>query len=266
MIMALSLADFQDHFAAALLDAAPLMSSVEDQSVLAALTSQRGFAVYRNTVMKGCIDTLHANYPAVARLVGDEWFRAAAAIYARMHPPQDTRMLYYGIDFADFLANFEPAAELTYLPHVARLDRLWTDAHAARDEAPLDPAALAGIAPEALAGTVLHPHAAARWLWCADQPAYTIWHRNRSNDTDDSEIAWQGEGALLVRPHAAVTWLPLDAAGCAFMDACNSGCTLTDAANAAVAVQPDTDLAQLLATLLNAGAFGRAGSAPTRHA
>jgi hypothetical protein len=32
---------------------------------------QPGFAVYRNTVLKGCIDALQANYPTVHALVGD---------------------------------------------------------------------------------------------------------------------------------------------------------------------------------------------------
>jgi len=31
--------------------------------------------------MKGCVDALEANFPAVARLVGKEWFRAAATEY-----------------------------------------------------------------------------------------------------------------------------------------------------------------------------------------
>ena len=101
--------------------------------------------------MKGCIDALQANYPSVARLVGDEWFRAAAAIFAREQLPAQATLLYYGEGFAEFLARFAPAAELPYLPGVARLDRCWTESHAAPDESALAPAALAGLAPGALA-------------------------------------------------------------------------------------------------------------------
>lgn len=252
--MIAKLAHFQDRFAQALFASEP-----DAGTEIAALARQPGFSVYRNTVMKGCIDALQANYPSVTRLVGEEWLRAAAAIYARAHPPQDARMLYYGEDFPDFLARFEPAADLPYLPDVARLDRLWTEAHAALDEAPLDPAALAGQAPEALAGMVLHPHPAARWRWFADQPIYTIWRRNREGLDDGSEIEWRGEGALLVRPREAVAWIALDAAGCAFMDACMAGRPLADAAAAALGMQQDIDLARLLSTLLDTGAFGRIG-------
>jgi len=249
-----ALARFQDAFAHAL-----FVPETEPTAVIpphvAALTAQPAFAVYRNTVMKGCIDALQANYPAVARLVGEEWFRAAAAIHVREALPTDPTLLRYGTAFSDFLARFEPAARLPYLPGVARLDRFWTEAHAAPDEDTLDPAALAGLAPDKLACTVLHPHPAARWAWFADGPIYTIWSRNRTNAPADADLDWRSEGALLVRPRDAVEWIALDAAGCAFLDACAAGETLAEAAQAALRARGEADLTQLMSTLLEAGAF-----------
>jgi hypothetical protein len=55
----------------------------------------------------------------------------------------------------------------------------------------------------------------------------------------------------------AVEHVALDAAACAFLDACAAGGTLADAAAAALAVNAETDLAHLMAQLLEAGAFGR---------
>ena len=256
MTMNSALTRFQDGFAQALRAPDPAAAPGLAPGI-AALARQPGFAVYRNTVMKGCIDALQANYPSVARLVGDEWFRAAAAMFARAQLPAQATLLYYGEAFADFLARFEPAAELPYLPGVARLDRCWTEAHAAPDEPALAPAALASLAPEALAAKVLHPHAAARWAWFAGQPVYTIWQRNREATDDEHDIDWRGEGALLARPRGVVQWMPLDAAGCAFLDACAAGRPLKEAADAAVGVREDADLAGLMKTLLEAGAFGR---------
>jgi hypothetical protein len=246
-----TLARFQDAFAHALLapEAGPASSVV-------ALTAQPAFAVYRNTVMKGCIDALQANYSTVARLVGEEWFRAAAALYVRETLPADPTLLRYGASFADFVARFEPAAELPYLPGVARLDRLWTEAHAAPDETALDPAAVAALAPDDLACVIVRPHAAARWAWFEEGPIHTIWSRNRTDSTPDGDIDWRPEGALLARPRDTVKWQALDAAGCAFLDACAAGGTLDRAAQAALEVQENADLAQLMSTLLVSGAFG----------
>jgi hypothetical protein len=252
----MNLQRFQDGFARALL-AAELQPD-DHAPEIARLVAQPAFAVYRNTVMKGCIDALQANYPSVARLVGEEWFRAAAAIFVRAHLPAHPTLAVYGDGFADFLAGFEPATELPYLPGVARLDRFWTEAHTAPDEVPIEAAAVARLEPDELARTALRPHASARWSWFDALPIATLWRRNRyPADDDPSEIDWHGEGLLVARPGSAVENVDLDVAGCAFLDACATGGTLGDAAAAALAADAQADLARLMARLLEAGAFGQ---------
>ena len=242
---------FQDAFARALF--AP--DAVTDPAVRQ-LAAQPAFAVYRNTVMKGCIDALEANFPAVARLVGSEWFRAAAALHVAASPPRDGRLLHYGEGFADFLQGFAPATELPYLPDVARLDALWREAHAAGDAPLLDAAWLSRQAPERLAALVLRLHPAAHWAWFDQQPIYSIWSRNRGDGrVEDEELVWRGEGALLTRPADAVTWRPISQAGCAFLDACANGLPLGEAAEQALALDGDCDLAALLEALLRPGVF-----------
>lgn len=246
----IALSRFQDAFADALL-AAEHDTSAEFSS----LTAQPGFAVYRNTVMKGCIDALQANYPAVVRLVGEEWFRAAAAIHVRRTPPLEPMLLQYSARFADFLAGFEPAAELPYLPDVARLDRYWTEAHCERTVKPFDPAVLARRSVESLDNVVLHLHPATRWSWFPDAPIFTLWSRNRAERVYQQDFDWDGEGALITRPGDTVLWTGLDAGGCAFLDACAGGGTLKVAAGAALQAQADADLASLMSLLVEWGAF-----------
>jgi Putative DNA-binding domain len=247
--MTSELTRFQDDFVQA------LWAPGSAQAHLRKLVEQPGFQIYRNTVLKSCIDALQANYPAVLRLVGEDWFRAAADVHVRAQPPRDARLLMYGMDFPAFLRDFAPAADLPYLSGVARLDRCWTESHMAADAAALAPTALAALPPEQLGRLVLQPHPAARWAWFDDLPIYTLWQRNRDGEESGDELVWSGEGALLTRPAGAVTWVSLDAAGCAFMDACAAGLTLAQAASAALARHADTDLARLMATLLQAGAF-----------
>jgi hypothetical protein len=261
----LSLAQFQHAFAAALASGADdEAQAAAADALVASLVAQPAFAVYRNTVMKGCVDALQANYPAVSRLVGDDWFRAAAVVFARAQPPRQPALVDYGVGFADFLADFEPARELPYLSDVARLDRFWTEAHVARDEVPVAAEALARLPPARLAKTCLRPHASARWAWFDELPIATIWDRNRDggegrHGTGDAneEIPWQGEGMLIVRPEAEVRWTSLGQADCAFLDACAAGGTLAEAAAAALAADPGADLCASMARLLEAGAFGQ---------
>lgn len=245
-----ALTRFQDAFAHALLT--PGQPAPAD---IAPLVDAPAFAVYRNTVMKGCIDALQANYPAVTRLVGETWFRDAAAIFVRQSLPAEPMLVSYGAEFPRFLESFEPASELPYLPDVARLDRYWGEAHCAPDAAVLEPRILAGVSPDQLGTMALTPHPAARWAWFDALPIYTIWSRNRRDQVPEGEIAWRGEGALITRPSEAVQWIELGAADCAFMDACAAGKPLAEATLAALTVQENVDLTRLMATLLGSGAF-----------
>lgn len=259
--MTVPLAEYQAAFARALLADDPRAVAPE----LATLVAQPGFLVYRNTVFKGCIDALQANYPSVARLVGDEWFRGAAAVFVRGRLPAHPALIDYGTGFAQFLAAFAPAAELPYLPGVAELDRCWTEAHIAADGPFLEAATLAALSPTQMGELALTPHAAARWRWFGDQPIFTIWRRNRGDGDPTADLDWHSEGALLTRPFEAVQWMPLSAGGIAFLDRCAADASIEQSAGAALEVEPDLDLARLIQQLLAAGAFSTLAPATIRE-
>jgi hypothetical protein len=242
------LAAFQDGFAR-------ILVTEKADPEYAALVCQPGFSVYRNTVMKGCMDALQANFPAVVKLVGEPWFREAARIYVSERPPLDARLLFYGEDFPDFLSGFPPAADWPYLPGVARLDRFWIECQTALDDEAQDPAKLLTLAPDALGATVVRPRAMTRWKWFDGMPVYTIWCVNRSDGRCHDELEWRGEGALLVRRGMEVRWMEVGPEHCAFLDACAAGLPLADAAAAAIEANADADIPQLIATLLSAGAL-----------
>ncbi|MFP6560040.1 DNA-binding domain-containing protein [Paraburkholderia sp. B3] len=249
-----TLTGFQDDFVRA------LHGAPAEDSRVAGLILQPGFAVYRNTVFKGCVDALQANFPTVERLVGVDWFRSAALIYAQATPPDDARLLLYGATFPAFLAGFEPARELPWLADVARLDRFWVEAHVAADEPALAAAEVARYAPEAFAQRVLKPHASARWAWFGAHPVYTIWRTNREAVALPEELAWHGEGALVLRAGASVTWRALGQGACALLDACAAGRELGEATLEALEAEPALDLAVLFSELFADGAFSAAMS------
>lgn len=239
-----TLADFQRRFAAALL--------AEPGAVaLDAVAVQPGFAVYRNTVMRGAIDALAANFPTVLQLVGVEWFERAARDFVRSNLPREGSLAAYGEGFAEALKALTEADELPYLPGVARLDRAWTEAHLAADAQVLDAARLAGLSPEALLETVFVPHPSARWLSFDALPAFTIWRRHRERLRLDDDLAWQDESGLVVRPSGEVAWLAIDADAAAFLSACAQGLSFADATDRA------DGAAAWLPALVAAGAFTR---------
>jgi hypothetical protein len=239
-----ALTQFQDGFARALYGDG-------DADGLAA---QPGFRIYRNTVLRACIDALQANFPSVQRLVGAAWFEEAARAYAERCPPDDGRLLHYGGDFDAFLAARPEAGQLPYLPGVAQLDRSWREAHVAADAAGLAPQAVAALPAEQLAGARVSVHPSARWHWFEAWPVYSIWCAQR-DAVPVPELAWRGEGALLLRHGGQVHRHALGLGGCVLLQACSNGITLQAAAAQAQQAEPTLALAATFATLLGAGAF-----------
>ena len=242
-----SLGQFQDAF----IDALYQRPAPE----LDVLTSQAAFAVYRNTVLKGCVDALCDNYPSVERLVGTPWMRAAAAEYAWRSPPTDARMARYGAAFPAFLADLESARELPYLADVARLDRDWLEVFCAPTEPSLELTSLLGMTASDLGGLCLQPRRAVRWRWFETQPVYSLWHYSREGLDWPEELPWIGEGALLVAGSEGVVGLSLEKGGCAFLDACAAGHVLDQVSTLALEAQPDLDFTDLLGRLLRANVF-----------
>lgn len=200
--MNLTLSQFQDAFVAAL--------QGRPAPGLAALTEQPAFAVYRNTVMAGCVEALCDNFPSVLALVGREWMEAAAAAYARQAPPDDPRLIHYGAAFADFLEQAQAQHGVPYLAAVARLDARWNEAFSALDAPCLDLAELAGMTAGDLARSVLYPRDNARWHWCAAHPAYRLWRCGREQLAWADDQPWAGEGVLFVGGPEGVSHQPLE--------------------------------------------------------
>jgi len=130
--------------------------------------------IYRNTFVAGVTKALRLSYPAVHRLVGNDFFEGAAALFIAQHPPCAAYLDEYGADFPQFLRGFQPAAALEYLADVARLEWAVNRAIHAADIEPLDLARLEAVPPEDKVRVCFVPHPSIALL-CADYPVDVIW-------------------------------------------------------------------------------------------
>ncbi|MDX8517452.1 HvfC/BufC N-terminal domain-containing protein [Mesorhizobium dulcispinae] len=247
------LAERQHDFAKALLDAAratpPGLVGPDG------LPSPRRFAVYRNNVVTGLIETLKENYPAVHRIVGDEFFRAMAGQFAITHPPRSPIMLDYGAGFPEFIDGFEPAATVPYLADVARIERAWIEAYHAADAEPLSAADLLAIDQDRLAQVRLALHPSLRVMQ-SRFPALTIWRMNiAGGEPAYVDLDAGGEDALIIRPGAEVRVHQIPMGAAALVRSLGAGGPVVAAAIAALEVTIHFDLSATLAGLIESGAF-----------
>lgn len=215
---------------------------------------ERRFGVYRNNVAIALTGALAARFPVCEQIVGAAFFTAMAHEFMRLHPPLSPLLLAYGDDFPAFVADFEPARELPYLPDVLMLEVARGRAYHAEDRAPLEASDLAAVAPERLGDVVLRPHPSLSVLRSA-HPAVTIWAMN-SGETELAPIDdWCAEDALVVRPEMIVNIHRLPPGGASFVGSLAAGRTLAEAVAVATDDSPDFDLSANLAGILQAGAF-----------
>ena len=261
------LAERQRDFSAALLDPAlPVPSGLVGPD---GEPSARRFAVYRNNVVAGLMEALKAAFPAVCRIVGDEFFRAMARRHVLSKPPASPVLLDYGAGFPDFVAGFEPAATLPYLPGVARIERAWTEAYHAPEALPLQASDFAVIDADRLAEIHLALHPSLRIVRSC-LPALTIWRMNVADGVPGPvDLAAGGEDTLVVRPAAEVEVRSMPPGGAAFVTLLADGKSLAKATTAALTADPRFDLSGNLAGLIGAGVFVgysfREHPAPQRH-
>jgi hypothetical protein len=228
--------EFQHSFGAALAGHRNHWS--EDAHVARALT------IFRNTSARALQDALAANHPVVRAIVGEDAFDACARAHIEAHPPSDPRLCLYGEGFAAFTAAYAPFVSLTYLPDVASLERLCTEALFAADAVPFDGSQIDLDRP-------LRLHPATR-LAHYESPAVALWNAHQEGGGPLDEIVWERCTALVTRSHG-IHVTALASATARFVERCHDGALLGDAAGAAVSA--GGNLTEIFAALIVAGAF-----------
>jgi len=252
-----ALLDLQRRFGAALLgvDAAP------PPEILGGLVAPAArIGIYRNNVIGNLTGVLRLSYPAIERLVGADFFTAAAGRFIVTAPPTGADLYEYGAGFADFLAVFEPARGLAYLADVARLE--WAVNRALHGQAapPLTAAALRDVPEEQWAHVRFLAHPSLSLLAPA-HPARAIWEAVLTEDPDVRatrlaaiDLAAPGEHLAVLGGNDAPEVMRLSPAAFRLARALSDGQPLAEALDPAA---PE-DAASLLGLLLTQGFFSDA--------
>jgi hypothetical protein len=236
-------------FAAALLDPdAPLPSGIAANRNI---TADERFAIYRNNVIEGLVRALATRFPAVARVVGEDFFAAMARVYATQSPPRSPIMALYGEDFPQFIETFPPCADLPYLADLARVEAARARAYHAADAAPLTAEDFTRPGSD-LATLRIRPHPSF-FVLASQHPVATIFAMNMGDEPLAEIEDWHGEDVCVVRPQARVEVHCLPKGGAVFLERWADGATLAEAAQAALAAETDFDLVENLAAIIRHG-------------
>ena len=161
-------------------------------------------------------------------------------------------MMFYGAEMPEFLADFEPAQHLGYLPDVARLELAMRASYHAADATPIAPDALQSLPADRLMSARIGLAPAAR-LIRSPWPIHAIWRANMVADAPKPTM--RAEDALITRAEFDPTITALPPGGGAFVAALMSDATFGDALDAATAEAETFDLTPVLGALLSGAAL-----------
>jgi len=212
--------------------------------------------VYRNNTTLLLREALAANFPVVSELVGEDFFAQLARAFLRGHPPSSPCLFEYGEAFPDFIASDPAAAELPYLPDVARLEWAWNEAFHAHNTPALTASALGTVAPEDYPHLVFAPHPALRMV-SSPYPIYTIWALHQPDADPDAtvDLAQGGETVMVTRPETNAQVCVTSTGAAIFTDRLRAGENLADAFAMAAEMDPAFDGGAVIAQLLTQGAL-----------
>jgi hypothetical protein len=209
------------------------------------------FNVYRNNYLITLRNALRTTFPAIERLVGEDYFAALASAFVERHPPRSAIMTHYGDALPAFLDRFAPLAEFPYLADVARLEHARVQAYHAADGAGFDLHDAAAATAALDRPSQLHPSVS---IIVSAFPVHAIWLA-QSGDDDLAQTQWLAETALVWR-HGATQTVEvrrIDARELALLSHCAGGGCLT----ALLAICPDEQhAASLITSFLKLAADG----------
>jgi hypothetical protein len=217
-------------------------------------SSEVAIEVYRNNYRGNLHDALASAYPVLEQLVGKDFFRLITRQYIGAHLSHSGDLHRYGAEMVEFLASFEPARGLVYLPDVAALEWACHRAYFADDAAALDLGKLARIPAEQYPELRLHTHPACRLVRSA-YPIAAIWHAHQPGADSNFRIDLDAGAcnALVSRKDDVVLVGEVSDAEAAWLGSIQRGASLDTATDGVLELHSDFDLRSTLLKLLQAG-------------
>ncbi len=235
----LSLLDLQNYFIRTLIDEESFVS-LNLKIFENDFSAMQRLQIYRNNSFVTLTEALKNIYPAISRLVGENFFNATARKFIVEAPPVTGDLHEFGGDFADFLDQFIPAQTMPYLPSVAHLEWAHHQTYYAANSTLLDITRLKSVPQEKynFIKFKLHP---SHHLLEFSFPILEIWQmcQEQNIPKNSIDLSLGGQKILVIRPELSVDMLKLTAGEFALLSALSGGEKFAQACVLALTAEPD---------------------------
>lgn len=207
--------------------------------------------IYHNNVIVTLLKTLKNAYPMIEKIVGEDFFLAAAREYTRRYPSRSGNLHDYGEYFSDFLTEYPPALPLIYLPEVANVEWAIHTLQFAAEHAPLNSHQLDDLNPSQYDAFTLILHPATKLVKC-HYPIFDIMKLCEGKLDRNIDLTAGGVNLLITRPVYEIQYASIEEDAFIFLSCLQHHTSITDALDQALAVNPAFDLSHHLNEWVNA--------------
>lgn len=195
-------------------------------------------SIYANNARVNFTETLKRTYPALWRLVGQDYFRQCAREFQKLRPSRSGDLQHVGEGFGEYLGALHGHDAFSYLSAVARLEWAYQEALIETELAPLDLNRLAQVEPHDYLELRFRLQPSVRLLESAF-PILGIWEANATDGSEEDRIDLDAgaDRLLVVRAFGRVRIYRLAAGELIFL----SRLLARDAFGAAVESASDAD-------------------------
>ncbi len=211
--------------------------------------------VYRGNIVGNVGDGLAAVFPLIEKLTGRDFLINMVRRFILENPPQGGCLTYYCRGFDAFIAGFEPAKGLPYLPDMARLEIAVQEAYYASDDLPMMPQDLASVAPDDLPALRVRLRDSVRLVKSAyPLDAIRDFCLAEKNSTATLDISRGGVFLMIHRPALDVLIATLEESEYEFLTLLPEK-PLGEAVEKVLEKYPDFDFAKILQRHMGSGIF-----------
>jgi hypothetical protein len=219
------------------------------------ISAQGLMGIYQNSAIANITHSLILTYPVIEKLVGNEFFTAMCREYIFLTWPQSGNMDDYGVEFPEFLAEFEHAKHLLYLKDIARLEWAFHQSSLAEDATITDWSTLAQASDILQLKFLVTPSLS---LISSTFPIDKVWHLNQENTSPDTAVDFTDEQdnntfIVLFRQQLKTVILPITSGEFALLYAFKTGESFEKAIVVASAKQADFSVDDSLKKFIELG-------------
>ena len=216
-----------------------------------AIPARKRIGIYANNARENFTSTLQAAFPVVCALGGEDWFRQVAQGYWRRHPSHAGNLHNVGERFAAHLHEQLANTSYAYFADVAALEWAYQESMVAAEHPGFDVAALSSVPPERYGELRFALHPTVRLVSSAF-PILDVWraHQPAATNIDALDLATGAQHVVLLRLTDHVQFRAIDQSSWTLLHALSCNETLNSAAQAALALDPQFNLAAALAQFI----------------